>query len=497
MISLPPYDAARHPQIAHCVRSIVDTDQYDDWVVDPVYYRDFKDSDDRVAKAIQSAFAASLFNGERGTAIDLPRGPKPSIRAVYLPLVARVMNYVFCAGVIQGTRATTVRDKVYGFRYTPDNVPLFSTPYGEIALLAQNLTDVVRVENVHVIDARGYLNAISPDRLRQTLERAGASGAEVGVIYELSGLAGSDQGVPSGDDSHAALYDMILWSVDRELAERRLNFFRYRDDYFSPTDEAMDVIVSAGKKIGIEFVRKHTISDISLEKRRSEQHILQDGTRILGRLNCTGECTDRGEAEFEFRRPSLKRYLEREVRPNEDVDAVTLVPCLRQINEQRAPDVLRVPGDALISGSLRELQAEIRSLRPLLAGLAGGWRRNRTAAWTSSWATQSLSDLGALTPQETATLVELASAASAPGFARCSAVVALARCAPTDVALAAFGSATGAPPDSLGSHYHAARALCLAHHYLTIRNAPALTLPAATIAAADGLAAVLENARRR
>jgi len=501
MIALTLYDGTRHPQVGDCVRSILQSDQHDDWINDPVYYQDFKEADARIAKAIQNALNAGSFDGESGATIDLPRGGKATIKGAYLPLPARVLNYVFVAGAIKAANTTAFRAKVYGFRYLEGAVPLFSTPQAELNELQGSLTELVKeAGKVHIIDARGYLNSISPASLQQALEQAGVARAEVRVVLGLSGLGDASR-LASGDDSHAALYDLFLHPIDKALVDRRLNFFRYRDDYFSPHEEAANVIAVVGRQIGIEFARKGQVSRDDLTFERADMFTLDDGTRVQGNFECLDKdklkCTDKSEIEFLFRRPSLKRFLEREFRPNEEIDAVTFVPFLRALNELRAPDVLRLASDPLVSTSLRKLKTEIAGARPVLGGLVGGWRRSPASVWAACWAMQALSDLGPLTQPEVAAITELAAANSVHGFGRCLAMMALARSAAVEAAVPVFRSFASAPRNGLGSRYFSARALVLAHHYLTMRNARDTALPDGVAADADGLAAFLASARSK
>lgn len=499
MTSLTVYDPARHPQVGDCVRSILQVDQYDDWINDPVYYQDYKEAGARIAKGVQDAFNAGSFDGEPGSTIDLPRGAKASIKGAYLPLPARVLNYVFVAGTIKATNTEAFREKVYGFRYLEGTLPLFSAPQGELGELLWNLKQLVQQANVvHIVDARGYLNSISPAKLEQALEQAGAQSAEVKVALALSGLSNASR-LASGDDSHAALYDLFLRPVDKALVDRRLNFFRYRDDYFCPRRDTAESISVIGRQIGLEFAHKGQVDRRSLEFVPSPVFTLEDGTLIEGNFECAVEdkmeCTDKSEVEFLFNRPPLKLFVEREFRPQQDIDAVTFVPFLRALNELRAPDVLKLSSDPLVSPSLRKLKTEIGSARPVLGRLIDGWRRSATSVWAPCWAMQALSDLGPLTPPEADSITELATASSVHGFARCLAMTALARGAAVEAAASVFRSLASAPRDGLGSRYFSARALVLAHHYLTMRKARDLALPDGVAVEADGLAAFLASAR--
>lgn len=501
MIPLTAYDTARHPRIDDCVRSIIEWDQYDDWINDPVYYLDVKARSTNLVRGVQSAFNSGTFGGETGITIDLPRGSKPSIKAGYLPLLARVLHYVFVAGAIKTTNIATFRDKVYGFRYIEGTVPLFSSPNAELRELVENLGDLVRAYgDVHIVDARGYLNAITPVRLRQALEQTKVPSADVNIIYALSGVGDADR-LASGDDSDAALFDLFLRPVDSELVGRRINFFRYRDDYFSESAEAIDVITDAGRKIGIEFVRKGMVGRDDLVPESSVKFTLEDGTAIAGRLKrlpCViRDCTPETEAQFLFQEPSLKAFIDQEIRPTEEADAVRLVPCLRHVNKQRAADVLKLPDDPLVSDDLRKLRAEIGGVRGILSSLLNGWRHSPASAWTCCWVVQALSDLGPLTQQEATAISDLAAADSVHGFARCLALVALSRSAPVQAGVSAFHSFAGAPRSSFGSRYFSARALALAHHYLTIRGVRGLALLEGVTADADGLVAFLASARSK
>ena len=58
-------------------------------------------------------------------------------------LTARILHYVFVAGALKATTATTFRDKVYGFRYDEAKVPLFSAPNDELAEFLGSLSTLV------------------------------------------------------------------------------------------------------------------------------------------------------------------------------------------------------------------------------------------------------------------------------------------------------------------------------------------------------------------
>ena len=90
---------------------------------------------------------------------------------------------------------------------------------------------------------------------------------------------------------------------------------------------------------------------------------------------------------------------------------------------------------------------------------------------------------------------ELAAATSVHGFARHAALAALARSAPPEAAMPVFRSFVDASGNSRSSRYFSARALALAHHYLTLRKVRDVTLPEAVVAGGDGLATFLAKAR--
>lgn len=438
-------DAPAPPPTDRMLRSVLDHDQFDDWLADPVYYEDVRRQIADVAAELEPwVRPAGAFADVAGTlTLSVPRQTGKTMWASYLPLRLRMMARTSSAMVNARLDAKpgatgTPRDKVYGFRYRPDSPELFQLPGADLekawsdAEVALSITD-----EIVVLDVVEFANRATADGLARSLEAAGARSTEASFYRNL--LAGA-AGLPSIDDAMAAVYDHYLGPVDFELAGAGVNFVRYRDEYllFRAGDAA--AVHAALGEVGLtarQVFSRH-IQDLTIDLER-EAEFSGDGTAyaeapVLGGTMRAGwvcgldrwPCSDAFELVYRPADPGTAAAPWVSGVPTEVADGVAILPSLRSAHKTRAAGVLSsAPFSSAPSTFLAYSKTAARARRWLvrhldLCATAGA---TQPMVWTS----QLLSDGGPLGSQEVTLLKRVATNSSLPDFARIAAALALAR----------------------------------------------------------------------
>lgn len=407
VLSAPP----RLETIAH---SILDHDQLDDWLPDPVYFRDLSGSLPEMVRWIEDTARSGATVEIGDESFDLPRiGVKGPLRGKALPFGVRVCAHKIIAGLAPRLGAALVRDKVYGFQYRADKLPLFSLPGDELDRVFRLVFEAARVSNseTHIADIVAYNTNIDSSRLTALLAQNGAAAADIACLRRLAEVQSG--GVATIDDGFAFLYNTYLIPVDAALAKAQMNFFRYRDEYFVFAEADRSTLDRELTKIGLrsrllrKMARPSTVTGKSTTMRRT-LHRNEYG-EFMAWYECRqaeNQCSD----EFEFDSVTFDR---REGGPDElfaikadaePIDAVQVMPMLRTINKVRQSAVhLAAP----FSGADQTFKAYQRHLETgrnwLKAALAVAVERN--VGWQVGWAAELLSDLGPLDADPLALIV--------------------------------------------------------------------------------------------
>jgi hypothetical protein len=437
-VLFPRYSGDTPVQFARIADSLFKYDQFDDWLPDPVYYQDRADdlaSTVKRAEAVWSANTAASFEPET---LDLPRASGQTVPAVALPIDVRLCAHALITVMAPRIAAKLRRDKVYGFRFLRQGSRVFDRPGGELANALALVADAAKASNAgtfELLDIVNFNASASPDRLAQTLKSCDARPDEAHAISTLAALGG--RGLASVDDAFACAYNFYLQPIDEELFQAKLNFFRYRDEYFV-FDPAAGVAVRAGaQRLGLVARSKGPSKDVheaeaSLGKGGGRQWAsevllkLPNGS-IRGVLSCppsAEDCTDRFEMFFEREEPGIDWLFERPA--YQLVDAIDVLPVLRSVHRRRRGRELLAPpfGD------------EARVFAAYRSGLAKGraWLAEALdtairlrSSWQAGWCATLLSDLGALSEAETQLVKRAATSALLKESAKAQARIALAR----------------------------------------------------------------------
>jgi hypothetical protein len=237
---MPYADLLTDAEISAAMRAIVEFDQYDDWIPDPVHFEDTRASLGR---------PAPLFDRVRRAAPDpshveftsLARRSASPLAAASLPLDFRVQVNAATTRIARRITSKLARDRVLGFTYRPGSAQLFSPPgEGIIELVdGDGLAGALlfRANEAIVLDVKGASANSSWARLKTILIDASAGIQDVDAVGRAYGRAGS---LPTGDDAWAFLANYVFRPVDQALIAAKVDFYRVRDEYvvFNLADSA-------------------------------------------------------------------------------------------------------------------------------------------------------------------------------------------------------------------------------------------------------------------
>ncbi|MET0307401.1 MAG: hypothetical protein ABW023_01730 [Sphingomonas sp.] len=425
--------------LADAARTVVDHDQYDDWVPDPVYFDDLK------AQLGQPAAAAALVRRLASAPFGslqfrLPRASSSILRGLSLPPGLRVVAAAATLRIAPRIRAGLPRDRVVGFRYNPGGTERFSAPYEGIATVSNVLSARALFSGgrLIIVDVQAASQNMQWSRLSATLSRFGADPEDLAFI---GSCYGSGQGLPSADDGWAFLLNYYFEPIDCALLARRVDFYRVRDEYIifdaSHAATVQQLLKAAGFAStvtglkGAEIIAN--IQDACFDKVASVRgdgdgsDWSGDPPKVDFDVQETPYFTIRGTAECNIMdgmilsdSEELNIALLPDLTPRQvfgrlraalggTIDAVDLSPLLRKLWQARRNAVLRLrAADGPVdSGYLAGLSATKRKLGDTVAA-----SRNADAAWTGHVCSVLLSDAGAL---DQATIRNLLAHAGSPG----------------------------------------------------------------------------------
>lgn len=426
--------------LTDAARTIVDHDQYDDWVPDPVYFDDLKArlSQPAAAAALVRRLAAAPFGSLQ---FRLPRTSRSVLRGVSLPAGLRVVATAATLRIAPRVRAGLPRDRVVGFRYNPGGSARFSAPYEGIVALESALDDKILSNGgrLTITDVQASSARMQWSRLSATLFGLGADPEDLAFIGRCYG---SGEGLPSADDAWAFLLNYYFRPIDNALVARKVDFYRVRDEYitFEPGHAAIVAQMLTGAGFASTATRfggakiKSDVEDACADKVMEVRSDDDDENASAPNVNvefdvlttpyfnvfATAECevatgtiySDRADLHIS-QIPDLtpRQVFDRlGAAFGGNIDAIDLSPLLRKLWQARRNAVLRLKASdgPIDKGYMAGLVATKRALSDRVAASLSA-----DAAWTGHVCSVLLSDMGTLDQASVRSLMAYARSPSA------------------------------------------------------------------------------------
>jgi hypothetical protein len=420
---VPRYSSDTQIPFERLARGILNEDQFDDWLPDPIYYDDQLNETTQLLARVRSLFASPSIEDPKVEVLQLPRAGGATVPGLQLPIDVRVCAHAVIATAAPGLNRSLPRDKIYGFRFLETGSTVFDAPGAELDRVYDIVARVARAgmgSGFELLDVVSFNASARPEVLATTLQRCGARADEANFIRDCAALG--RQGLPSVDDAFAHAYNFYLQPVDAQLVQRQHNFFRYRDEYFVFDDDAKEAVSTLLATLMLQARPVASSGDLqaTIEKhlqelgpgpgrrgiRFTETLVSTPHGALVGTFTCTPDgkvfCTDEQELVF-FRQQALENLFEM---VPENLDAIRALPYLRRLHSLRRGAVLMAPPFSSAATELVAYRNELENgrswlRRALEAGL------NRRTSWQAGWAATLLSDLGPLTEAEVRLLVNV------------------------------------------------------------------------------------------
>jgi hypothetical protein len=437
---IPRYQDPTQIQFDRIASALFTGDQFDDWLPDVVYYQDQLNDMSQVLTRLKSLWQRASIPSPSVETLQLPRASGTSVSALTLPLDLRLCAHAVISSFAPRIASKIPRDKVYGFRFLRDGARVFDPPGDELSRALDTVGRAARADAIgtfEILDVIAFSTSAQPERLVATLQRCGARPDECNFLRALASLGGG--GLPSIDDAFAFAYNFYLQPVDTKLLQGQHNFFRYRDEYFvfdAQTKQTVESELSAlnlkartvARSLNIDDVIDQAKDELSRQEYSVDEPLvkLPLGT-FFARVTCTSwedqNCSDFSEQLF-FERPDINDLFQ--TRIDKPLDAVQVLPQLRDFNSKRCSGVVLAPPFTGETPLLSGYRSSLRRGREWLGKvLATGVHTN--SSWQAGWAATLLSDLGFLTDAETGLLLRLIASSGIHETAKVQARIALAR----------------------------------------------------------------------
>ena len=452
MLPIPHHAADERPRTAAVLRGILEVDQLDDWLPDCVYFEDRKRYESQQIRHLDHILAADRHDFGEVAAIALPRAGGNTLPGAQLSLEQRCVLHIVAGAFAmrlrsaRGAAPDVLRDKVFGFQFASSGPALFSTPGDELDLAVDQAIEASD-GTLHLGDIVRFNANARVSRLDAVLRRLGLRGDDESRFL-LGTFAAGAGALPSIDDAAAFLYNFYLYDVDRSLIEKRVNFVRYRDEYFVFDPRILPAISAALANIDMNWVVAQFDTRVleGVMAQDVEQYMEAQGedpqdntiTRPAAQLadgqlelacRCLGwtgsNCTDGYEYSYRYAAPDEALQLLWATK-GPVADAVAILPGLRAAHRSRR------------SCSMVFAQAENppKVFADHRAALGKGRQRLLTAlqaatsaasSWQVCWTARLLSDLAPLSERETDALLTALRERHLDALAKAELRVALAR----------------------------------------------------------------------
>jgi hypothetical protein len=437
-VKLPAGAPAAQALSARALQGILSHDQYDDWLPDCVYWLDYAQSPQALLQRVSKAFVAGQIEAEDPVLLQLPRKQGKPLPAARLALAERVCAHALLGANANALERMIIRDKVYGFRYRETATPLFSPPgegIADVFRAAVFATTISDCSNLQVWDVDAFSTKAEFTRLDQVFLAAGVPGVARALKVLLGGPA---TGLPSCDDAFAFAYNCYLQPVDQKLLAQRVNYFRYRDEYFLLRDTDRPKLAAAQASIGVTSRLRAEFGNCSAmreaDRWQSDENVFvhDDGAVVAELIRCRDESGEPVSDCWELEGfahtdggVNLSRHLET-AGARRLVDAIRFVPTWRALNLARRTGVQLLPPFAVAANEYRKLTTDVDKLdRGMRTALAVAMQQGDS--WQTMWCATLMSDRSVLTSEDRQLLADAANATRLIPAAQWTALIALAR----------------------------------------------------------------------
>lgn len=435
---VPPSSDGRKPEFNALFDSLLLHDQLDDWIPDPVFYADLMMSKDGTLSRLRSVWDRGELDQVDKQTVLVPRDGGKTLNALVLDFQTRIIAHAVIASFAPRIRAALLRDKVGGFDYRGDSIPVFSKPgegAKEIERLVRRSLLIGNNSGIEVIDITEFLRSARPDELEKQLKISGVRHDQTQFLRQV--IQTETAGLPSVDDGFSFVYNYYLMEIDKKLANARENFFRFRDEYFVVSRRGRAIVEESLRQAGLAWrvIRTEASGDVKqrLEQRWFDQPLNTNGSRptsnmsepilkvgegyLLADYNCETSdesdglggkpvcVTDSFEIQYILNAEDAQAKFLTSCASGTIIDGVYAVPVLRAINRARY-DFTLVPAPLTsVPASSHNILSKLREGRPCLFEAMATAVASRQA-WQVSWVAPLLADVGPLDARETTLMLQ-------------------------------------------------------------------------------------------
>lgn len=425
-LRIPPAPDGALPDFTRIVRSIVESDQFDDWLPDCVFFADRQRQLPREASRLAELWRGGEIDAIGAISLSLPRSDGQLVPAMALPFDLRCTAYAVITDIASRIQGKPIRDKVRGFGLAADRGSrIFDEPAEGMSVLAATVINAALVggaDEIRIVDVVRFNASAQPPRLADILTSIGVDNAQARFLRQLTELGPG--GLPSVDDAFAFLYNHYLLPVDDALARRRVNFFRYRDEYFVLSNsDAEAVQQELGKHglvgrpvepIAIDLDAKGRLEDAWARRAEEVEDPDEIGSLnevlapfgsgwLVAEFDCLTVAEEMNRCQTDYFKLQFEADPDRSVNrffelcATETVlDAVDAIPALGAFNRQRLVGIPFVPPFSATPASHRDLSARAAQNLPALRRAFAAAARSDKGAWQLGWAADLMAESGAL-----------------------------------------------------------------------------------------------------
>ena len=171
-LQIPRYASHELPAVDAVCRSILEHDQFDDWLPDPIYFADRVRNFDRQVVDLEDIMNSATRDFSSPLMVAVPHGER-AFPASALSFELRATSYVVIGAIAKRLGGSLRRhaDKVFGFRFF-EGTPQFSAPGEELGeAILQAVEGSLGILRVH--DISGFNATARAERLLITLQELG------------------------------------------------------------------------------------------------------------------------------------------------------------------------------------------------------------------------------------------------------------------------------------------------------------------------------------
>lgn len=428
-LAIPPSPTGQDPKFQTITEAILESDQFDDWLPDPVFFQDRRSELSTATVELSDLWQQREISSDGAVRLELPRSSGDTTPAVALPFNLRCIAQAVIADFAPRIQPKLIRDKVLGFGLASgDDKRLFDEPVSGLWDLGAQVVNAALVSGsnqIRIVDVSRFLASARSSTLAGILTSIGVDPRQVRFLQHVMDLGAA--GLPSIDDAFGFVYNYYLKPVDDTLAQQRVNFFRYRDEYFVLSDEDVERVALALTAHGLEGHLAGPAVEIpadqlelkaQLEERWVEQQERMDPSEIgtisedLGQLgsgwivaeySCDtmseeiNRCqTDYFEISFRLNPERVTARFFEQCASGQILDAIEAIPVLGAYNRIRNVGIPFIPPYDTTPLDHQDLSQRLSERASALRRAFGESAGNEKSTWQVGWVADLISETGFL-----------------------------------------------------------------------------------------------------